>query len=100
MSLIDGFSHRSPYLVELEGYLDARDKGRALPYDKVPSSLKRLDYKNATALSNLGPNAQNLYGEYSTAFSYDQRARFIYGLSGLVDSLANLQGAVNLSVRA
>ena len=100
MISLNSLLERAPYPAQLEKYLDDRRKGRANANDPVPAKLEAMDARNAYAFACSGPGGSNLYGAYSTAFSYEARARYVYALGKYSETLEVLQNSKPFSIEA
>lgn len=100
MTSLAALGARYPYSIEVENHLDEYRRGQGKKNDPISSQLARLDQSNAALFSNTNTQAASLYGAYSTAFSYDQRARYVYNLGSLNASTAALNKAYDISQKA
>ncbi len=81
----------------LEKYLDDYRKGRSFQSNEVPSELKSKSIATANILAERDPKSLLLSGAYSTALSYDQKARFISSLSETTSRLVDITNGSTLS---
>ena len=91
ISTISGKQAGKLNLVDVEKHLDDYKKGKANLSKETAAKLNSAEDEIFGSLLNTDIEAQQKFGAYLTALSYDQRARFVENLGGLSDNIQRIK---------
>jgi len=86
-----GTSSSSTFSNKLEKHLDDVKKGKSYLSKDVSFDLGVKDREINNILAETDINSRILYSSYSTAFSYDQRARFVNNTESTLSKLYTIK---------
>ena len=85
---------QNEFSIKLEKHLYDVSKGRGYLSSATADELIRRDIENGTSLAQRDPDASSRYLAFTTAFTYDKRARLVNSINGSLETLKTLDEVV------
>jgi hypothetical protein len=83
----------TPSIGDLEKHLDDYKKGKGNLSLDTAAKLNASESNLTRSLSSFDPSALSQFGQYATAFSYSQRARFVSNVNELSQGISQVREA-------